>query len=370
MPYEEQTQKNYVFLNEEQVSWYKNLLNKQNKRKLRNVYCVNCGEKGHVVKDCNGPITSFGIIAFRLVKSEEDEIGDTNVELNRVLSISKAPQNSPKRYPTLKYLMIQRKDTMGYIDFVRGKYAAHNKDKMIGVCLEEMTLLEKHNLVSKSFDQIWSELWINHESKTFKNEYESAKEKFQRLDITSLVDTSVNHFDFQEFGFPKGRRNMKESNIVCAEREFFEETGYNKGTYKFLKNYPTVDEEFTGTNGIRYRHIYYVVKMNDDITPPKIDKHNIVQTGEVQNIGWFTIEECMTIIRPYDTAKKQAINNVNSDLLRMGGDFVVSSYYYADTPSSPSPQPHSSSNRRWNSFNNHFPNYRRSFGWNFFHETP
>lgn len=352
---------------------YEEILNKQDKKKLRNVYCANCGEKGHVVKDCKGPITSFGIIAFRIVNSEKDEIGDTNTELNRILSLSKDVHlNTLKRYPTIKYLMIQRKDTMGYIDFVRGKYSLQNKDKMIKVCLDEMTLLEKQNLISKSFDQIWSELWINHESKTFKNEYETAKEKFGKLEIESLVKSSSNHFEYQEFGFPKGRRNMKESNIVCAEREFFEETGYNKGNYKFLKNYPTVDEEFIGTNGIKYRHIYYVVKMNDNIKPPTIDKKNIVQTGEVQNIGWFTIDECMTIIRPYDTAKKQAILNVNSDLLRMTGDFVVCNSYYNETNPSPQPHltPHYNSNKRWNSFNNRFPNYKRSFGWNFFHETP
>ena len=31
-------------------------------------------------------------------------------------------ENSKKQYPYIKFLMIQRKDTMGYTDFVRGKY--------------------------------------------------------------------------------------------------------------------------------------------------------------------------------------------------------------------------------------------------------
>ena len=31
----------------------------------------------------------------------------------------------------------------------------------------------------------------------------------------------------KEWGFPKGRRNFQEKDIVCGIREFEEETGYN-----------------------------------------------------------------------------------------------------------------------------------------------
>jgi hypothetical protein len=89
------------------------------KYNLRNVYCVNCGEKGHVLKECNGPITSFGIIAFKTCKEESDCINDTNNKLKEIL---KKINTDKEEYPKIKFLMIQRKDTMGYIDFIRGKY--------------------------------------------------------------------------------------------------------------------------------------------------------------------------------------------------------------------------------------------------------
>ena len=54
-------------------------------------YCNNCGKYGHLYHQCKTPITSFGIIVFRI---KED---------------------------TPQYLMIRRKDTLGYIDFMRGK---------------------------------------------------------------------------------------------------------------------------------------------------------------------------------------------------------------------------------------------------------
>ena len=36
------------------------------KKHERNVICANCGVKGHYVKTCKDPITSFGIIAFKI----------------------------------------------------------------------------------------------------------------------------------------------------------------------------------------------------------------------------------------------------------------------------------------------------------------
>ena len=66
-----------------------------------NNYCNNCGKNGHLYHQCKLPITSLGIIAFR--------INDNQIQ----------------------YLMIRRKDTLGYIDFMRGKYSVFNKDYII-----------------------------------------------------------------------------------------------------------------------------------------------------------------------------------------------------------------------------------------------
>ncbi len=299
------------------------------KKKYRNVYCVNCGEKGHVVRDCDGPITSFGIIAFKICNSPIEEIFDRNLYLDNIIKSLNLPKS--KNYPKVKLLMIQRKDTMGYIDFVRGKYPDNNpkiKNQLLKVCLQEMTQQEKHNLLTQSFSEIWDNLWVNHESKTYKNEFQAAKAKYEKLDIKSLVENSATLYKWPEFGFPKGRRNMRETNITCAEREFLEETGYSKIHYDFIKNYPTIHEEFIGTNGVKYRHIYYLVKMRDNVPAPQIDQSNMVQTGEVQNIGWFSYDECMGLIRPYDTAKKHVIEKVHQDILNMNDQYVCSNFYY------------------------------------------
>ena len=324
---------NFLYLDDSYILSYNQNLDKKTvpiKSKYRNIYCVNCGEKGHVVKDCFGPITSFGIIAFKMVRNKQEEMYDKNIRLQEILN-NVLPEKE-KSYPKTKFLMIQRKDTMGYTDFVRGKYPDDKLgiESVLPIFLNEMTHQEKHNLLTKDFNEIWKSLWVNHDSKCFKNEYDYAYKKFQRLNIPELIKRSDASFGFQEFGFPKGRRNMKETNIACAEREFYEETGYDKSCYDFIKNYSTIHEEFTGTNNVRYRHIYYLVKMKDDVPPPRIDYKNKIQTGEVQNIGWLEYDECMAVIRPYDIAKKNVIKKVYNDLLEMKDDYICSKFYYSN----------------------------------------
>ena len=118
-------------------------------------YCNNCGKHGHNYNQCKLPITSLGAIAFRY--------HNNNIE----------------------YLMIRRKDTLGFIDFIRGKYSTTNKDYLMNM-IKQMTIDEKHQLLNNSFDQIWSNIWGNANiSNQYKTEENSSKIKF-----TSLIDKS------------------------------------------------------------------------------------------------------------------------------------------------------------------------------------
>ena len=54
--------------------------------------------------------------------------------------------------------MIRRKDTLGYIDFMRGKYSIHNTKYILNM-FKQMTRVEKARLLVKSFDELWHELW-------------------------------------------------------------------------------------------------------------------------------------------------------------------------------------------------------------------
>ena len=77
-------------------------------------------------------------------------------------------------------------------------------------------------------------------------------------------------------------------------KEFEEETNMSKSDYVLLEGITPLVEEFTGTNAIRYRHIYYVAYATNN-KEPKIDTNNTHQMTEIGDIGYFTYNETMNI---------------------------------------------------------------------------
>jgi hypothetical protein len=51
--------------------------------------------------------------------------------------------------------MIRRKDTLGFIDFMRGKYNIYNKCYILNM-LKQMTNAEKALIATKSFTELWN----------------------------------------------------------------------------------------------------------------------------------------------------------------------------------------------------------------------
>ena len=115
-------------------------------------------------------------------------------------------------------------------------------------------------------------------------------------------------------GVSKGRRNLKESDYDCALREFEEETGILRDDYDILRNIKPVEEIFNGSNNIRYKHIYYIgnIKNDKEVMVNPNNKHQII---EISNIKWFSLQETLQKIRPYNTEKKEVILKVNKLLI-------------------------------------------------------
>jgi ADP-ribose pyrophosphatase YjhB (NUDIX family) len=257
--------------------------------------CGNCGVKGHIYVECEGPITSLGIVAFR--KNKKDILQPIFENYLDTLGIKE--QNRTNK---VKLLLVQRKDTMGYIDFLRGKDPDY-----LNVYIDEMIPEELERLLTFDFDTLWDDLWNDHSSKYYKNEKKKCKAKFEELDLHHLIDLNKKSiWRFQEFGIPKGRKNIKENFRDCAIREFEEETGYSRCDYKIIDTKP-VEEQFKGSNGINYKHIYYLAIVNDDAPVPSIDKNNRHQSNEIKNVGFFTKKEACSLIRNYDIEKKKVI---------------------------------------------------------------
>ena len=242
-------------------------------------FCNNCGKVGHSFHQCKHPITSAGVIAYR-----------------------ESPQG-------LEYLMIRRKDTLGFVDFVRGKYPLHGRMYLRNI-IDEMTNDEKRRLVSHEFTDLWRQLWGASVGIQYRGEERVSREKFEalrrgvtsggeRYTLDSLVSGSESDWTEPEWGFPKGRRNYQERDLHCALREFEEETGYSKDGLRVIQNLMPLEEIFTGSNYKSYKHRYYVAKLETGAVP-----HAPFQNSEVSKVDWKTSRDALRCIRAYNVEKK------------------------------------------------------------------
>jgi 8-oxo-dGTP pyrophosphatase MutT (NUDIX family) len=258
--------------------------------------CNNCGKQGHMFHQCKLPITSYGIIAFRYSSDG------------------------------LQFLMIRRKDSFGYIDFIRGKYSPYNLTQLLTI-IDEMSVEEKKRILTLPFETLWNEMWgeINNGNSQYKNEEISSKKKFENLKegviiddklltLKEIVEMSKTNWRETEWEFPKGRRNQKEKDLDCSLREFEEETGISKNEITIIENVLPFEEIFIGSNHRSYKHKYFLAFMENFDTNNRSNYLNNFQVTEVSKLEWKTIDRCLESIRPYNLEKKELIININKVL--------------------------------------------------------
>jgi 8-oxo-dGTP pyrophosphatase MutT (NUDIX family) len=300
----------------------------------KNNICNNCGKQGHLFHQCKLPITSYGIILYRKIKDKYE------------------------------YLMIRRKDSFGYIGFLRGKYIQHNAEQLQNM-FDEMSVIEKDNIRNHNFETLWKQMWgETYVSSQYKSEENISQKKFdilrhgivikanlsepfncfkkgsdesinkdrekiekekeepldndsvskdQFISLETLINKSTTTWKETEWEFPKGRRNYQEKDLDCAIREFEEETGISKYNIKIIENIMPFEEIFIGSNHKSYKHKYFLATMCDQEEKNKYTLNNYQKT-EVSQIKWKTLEECLESIRPYNLEKKQLILNINTVL--------------------------------------------------------
>ena len=252
-------------------------------------FCNNCGKIGHSYNQCAKPITSLGIVVFN--KLGED---------------------------CLKYLLICRKDSLGYVEFMRGKYPLYNYDYIQNI-INEMTIQEKANLLTKDFNVLWKELWGDYYGVQYRTEEKNARDKFYQIkegihlfddnffNLEQLIQKSNTSWTEPEWGFPKGRRNYNENDLTSALREFGEETGIPKNRISVIKNLIPFEEIFTGSNFKSYKHKYFIAYSNyKDL--------NHYQKSEVSKIKWMTLDEASNAIRPYNLERIDLLKDIDQVL--------------------------------------------------------
>lgn len=275
---------------------------------MENTKCNNCGKIGHMYYQCKAPITSVGIVAVRW--SSEPE-----------------------------YLMIRRKDTLGFIDFMRGKYSVYNRHYILNM-LNQMTREEKTRMRSGDFAHLWQSVWgkpppppvddnddgggggggpWRTEELTSREKYnmlfhgvaKSPTEHYTLLDLLDISDEDAGSWTEAEWGFPKGRRNPQEKDYDCALREFSEETGIATHHLHNIQNLMPYEEIFTGSNYKSYKHKYYVMFIDNG--GHALDRF---EKSEVSQMGWKTLAQANHCIRPYNLEKLRLLTHIDDTLRR------------------------------------------------------
>jgi len=203
--------------------------------------------------------------------------------------------------------MVKRKDSMAYMEFIRGKYDPENEE-YIQRLMKNMTKQEQVQIVTEEFDTLWTKLWGAGRD-TRSSEYYLAKQNYESIDRKQLVDSASTLFTDPEWGFPKGRRSKGESDLECAVREFWEETNIPSEAYEILPNL-VFTEIFTGTNDVKYKHIYFIAVMKDSSLLPNEKTLTNVQKREVSEVGWKTLTDAKNITRPHYTERKKILNQL------------------------------------------------------------
>ena len=145
--------------------------------------CNNCGKQGHLFHQCKLPVTSYGIILFRS-------------SLNG-----------------LQFLMLRRKDSFGYIDFIRGKYSPYNIEHVQSI-INEMSVDEKEKILSESFDNLWKNMWGNMTNLQYRSEESASNKKFDlimsgiflddvKITLKDIIERSETKWKETEWEFPK-----------------------------------------------------------------------------------------------------------------------------------------------------------------------
>jgi 8-oxo-dGTP pyrophosphatase MutT (NUDIX family) len=219
--------------------------------------------------------------------------------------------------------MLRRKDSFGYIDFIRGKYSPHNIEHIQSI-INEMSIEEKERILVDDFDNLWKMMWGSVANNQYKNEEVISSKKFSllkngiiieitntKITLQDIVTNSQTKWAETEWEFPKGRRNYQEKDLDCALREFEEETGILRNNISIIENILPFEEIFIGTNHKSYKHKYFLAYMKKNDVDANIQNF---QETEVSKLEWKNLEQCLESIRPYNLEKKQLITNINKVL--------------------------------------------------------
>lgn len=258
----------------------------------------------------------------KIPKSEStDSIGsvDRYIAHGKHHKYDKAPKNKYSygiaccRYNIEKsrteILLIQKRCTYCFFEFVMGNYFRHDNQKLIEL-FNNMTNDEKVIIITCRFELMWHKLYLkkfdienkSHISKYYNiseiKQYETYTNKKLKFEKSFLYDEGkrlrklINDSSSIDliWEIPKGRRSADdETDMETGIREFSEETHIDRIKYKILTDCPPIKETYVHM-GVRYTNQYYISVAQSNINP-KLHFNSSDQLSEIINIKWVSLSE-------------------------------------------------------------------------------
>lgn len=219
----------------------------------------------------NEPITSYGLILYCIVEGQP------------------------------MFLLYQRRDSFEYMDFLRGVWSVENQ---LPSLFTLMSIEERQRIRDYTFKELWDDLWVEHTCRIYRDGYLKAKKKYDSVKniIPQILDSTTSHIKSPPWGFPKGKKNgYHEDPIVCALREFGEETRIPTEEITIIQNIPYV-ENFKGSNGKAYSTHYFLAQIPSNHLPKPHDTPQCIRktavSEEASSVEWYTYEDACRLLNP------------------------------------------------------------------------
>ena len=189
-------------------------------------------------------------------------------------------------------LMIQKKSSYCFIEFIRGLYDPYRYPDL-SYMFDNMTIDEKSAINTMDFNIIWYKAFGRLPISSDRSKFNKGEKKFNLLkginDGAKLKDLIYKSSSIELlWEIPKGRMDKGETDLISAIREFEEETNITKDKYRILFNEGTISYTFSD-NGVRYKYIYYLAVTNNKLDP-QYDYNNNHMISEISNIRFLSSE--------------------------------------------------------------------------------
>lgn len=220
-----------------------------------------------------------------------------------------------KNHSTNKYevLMIKKRTSYAFIEFIRGQYDP-SKDVDLQYMFSKMTITEKSLIQSKNFALIWGFAYNEPTNSNQRSAFNRSQRKFNQLlsknniinDLISNTTNATLHWEI-----PKGRLNKEELPLDAAMREFQEETGMPRDSYRLIPHDYNPNDinsiEYTFSDwGTKYKYVFYIAIIASKIEPKydfsnenmvhELSELKFMSSAAVQELNDNRLAKCIRVI--------------------------------------------------------------------------